>query len=615
MDNEIQKLSTKLEELKKRLKAINTSQNILSKLITIQDYFDQIQSYLNDLNHAFNNHVISCDEHDQLIKELQEQINSINLKLESLPNIEDYNIEQMSADIESLKQNITDITAEISAFKGNSNSTIETIDNKLTELNQNLEELITKVNTNTSDISSLKTTTQNLSTTQTNLTATQTTLTNNINSIDKRLTKVESNVSTLTGGVDISSLTQTVTELDTGDCFSNCYAYKKVNLKITPSNNKLYTREYYYCCRGTSYVQHKVRLNYMSTSGGNLTINLLINNNIVKTYSVDLQQHPSGFEFSFTNLPLFMMETIKLNCDFDTNIYFNDLELSLYGQGVNFFNFYKDVVVHCFDQNVFVSKIKDGVLYYGKFSATDTIDLENLPNNITLDSTDCNYIEYCLYISRSFYKLTLAEEALLYTYNDGTRRLKSLANSSNWGTIYPHSYTDICNAVYTNILNIGINQDTRIPQACLLNSKNGDVSYYIPNEAKGQQWIIANPVKHNYKIFDDELYTTMDIDCVALNENGYMYYLPKSNMPYLLKIGKGLNSTAYKQSNGDINIYLSTLHCTKKYKLIFNVDINKYECFYVCEIADCDCVNETFNNTIIKHNVSTNSWIVDTLEY
>ncbi len=613
MNSTVEKFNQKIEELKKRLKAISTSQNILSKLNALEDYFKQIQDYLNSINTSFSDHITKSEDYSENIATLQSQIADVQQQIQNLPDLEDLNLTQMQADISTLQN-------DLSTLKGSSNSSISNLETQIATVQADISTITAQISTlqsnvskNSSDISTLKTTTQNHSTTLTNLTSSQNTLSSTVSNINNRLTSAENELSAITGGVDLTELNEKANNLEKNDCFSNSFAYKKVNLNITPKDLMLYTREYYYCCRASSFLKHKIKLNYMSESGGTMTINLLINGNNANTYTIDLEQNPNGYTLTYIYLPSYMAQTIKLNIDFTQEVSFDSIEFLLYGQGVNYFNYYKDVVIHCFDGCSYISKIKDGMLYYDKISSTDTIDLSNLTNSKDLTENESYYMEYCPYVKRTVSTITSVEDGFIYSYTNGNRRLKAISNIHM--TIYPYAYTDVVNAKFNGPRCAYIDKETHIPYMGMLNSQGGTRKYdLIENVATGE-WVYANIVKNNNRVFEDPLENTLSGESIALNEDGYMYYLPNVTLSYGTRIGKGITSTAYKQPNGDVNVYISTLNSTKKYKLSLNEDAKKYESTFVLAIEDCDCVYETFNNTIVKHIVSSDSWVVEILEY
>lgn len=613
MDNEIQKLSTKLEELKKRLKAINTSQNILSKLITIQDYFDQIQGYLNDLNNAFNNHIISCDEHDQLIKELQEQINSINLKLESLPNIEDYNIEQMSADIENLKQNITDITAEISAFKGNSNSTIETIDNKLTEFNQNLEELITKVNTNTSDISSLKTTTQNLSTTQTNLTATQTTLTNNINSIDRRLTNAEKELSAVTGSIDLTELNERVNAIENGDVAINYYSFKNYNYGFTPADKIMYTQEYYFSSEKVCSYQC-FDLSYTSQGVGFIQVEIYNNKEVIKAIEIDLSKYPTNYRIHYDYIPKYKGQSAMLKLTTSTDITYNSMIFSVYGKKVQMYN-HNNLYVYGFNNNLYINKVDGNVVKYGKFSSVEEIDLDNLPFEQSLEADgDASGYHTKLFIpypiKENLYFSGVCDASLNEAINNYI--YTNVLTQSETGIIMPNATVERYASTPTNIGRTAYLQGVVIKDGCLYyyttTSSNSLKAFTLRTNDFSGEWLYAIGVDKINGKTGDRAYYYDETPIIGLYEDGNFYFFYSTRYASYIKIGKGTYATAYSQTAYKHNIYIFNNNSIDKYSV--NITSSSSTCSYLETIPDCDCVYELLDGNILKHTISTNEWLI-----
>ena len=582
MDNEIQILSTKLEELKKRLKAINTSQNVLSKLITIQDYFDQIQSYLNDLNHAFNNHVISCDEHDQLIKELQEQINSINLKLESLPNIEDYNIEQMSADIESLKQDITDITAEITAIKGNSNSTIETIDNKLTELNQTLEELITKVNANTSDISSLKTTMQGLSTTQDNLSSSVSSLTLSLEEINTKVTNNETNISSLN--------TRVITLESDYDIPRRIIDKRNLIFHLNSDNLPIKSRIYYYSAKENSFVKQHFKLNYTSVGEGILTITLIENDSPVNTYTFDLSQNPDSAMFETIVRTTELNQTFQLEVSSTTHVLYSTLDCTFDGINVLLEDYDVKFKMRTCTMYKYFTEYDGSVIKFG-LTNSYTVNPDKLYKWQYDDSNDELKIRYAVFSpwaemegiqTGELYRALICEKSdgNIYFYN---------VNLETGELTLARTYTDIpvCKYIETSMFGEPAYPD-KIDGVPVIRTYQGNKPYTITfKPSVTSRWLSLYASCPIYMSPNSYGPNVNHRQMVGLNEDGYFYsIIGTQNYLYTCKLGKGDrclqcysgNTITYTaiETNGDVILYIN-----KKEEITHIIHFGKCEFFYL----------------------------------
>ena len=80
----IKDLQSELDELEKRIKAISTAQTTMSQLMAITEYFDNVQTYLSDLNETYDSHIAESETYSTQIQNLQEQVNALADRVSAL---------------------------------------------------------------------------------------------------------------------------------------------------------------------------------------------------------------------------------------------------------------------------------------------------------------------------------------------------------------------------------------------------------------------------------------------------------------------------------------------------------------------------------------------------
>ena len=172
----IEELNATIEELEKRIKAISSAGATLAQIIAVRDSLEQVKVCLNNLTTAIK------DEED------------------------DASVAQLTA----LEQRVTTAETDITTLQTDLTSTqddLETVWNNLASTNNVVGE-------HTTTLTNLQTAQTNLQTTQTNQASTITTNTTDISNLKTRMTTAENNISTLTGGVDVSAIDERLNEVE-----------------------------------------------------------------------------------------------------------------------------------------------------------------------------------------------------------------------------------------------------------------------------------------------------------------------------------------------------------------------------------------------------------------
>ncbi len=615
----ISKLQAELEELEKRLKAISNAQSALAHLIAIRDYFDKVQEYLEIIKDEYSSSTNSCTECNEKIENLQQQINTINDTLANPPDTE--------VDLTQIQTSINTISQEIENIKNGSDANLMDISTDISTLQTEIGYLQDQIDTHTSEISAINTqigdienTINSLRSAHTGMTSAHITMNNSINSLSNRLKTAENNISTLTGGFDVTEIVPRLDKVEE-KTYGDSYLLKDFNYGFTPLDNILYTREYYFSLDSGKGAKEIITLNYQSTGGGTFTIDLYKNKVIFKTLTVDLSQNPSSFSFEFKYIAEHSSQATMLCINSTSQFTLDNFFLEVHGTNIRFHRYDQDVKVSCYNREIYITRYVDGVFKYGRFYAGDEIDLDNLPYTAQPSDERCGGYTMCQYlpvfggsstlrsakgllclegINNKFYNdVVTIDETATVTQSNGCVRKSSglLSGGMGWNAFaysiykkYPAFYyaDDFSSYPFTKVNNVS------------------------------NDWLLTVPVIHTY--FDDkssgdseasgELLPTK-IPLIVLHKDGYFYYLSSHSTSMAHKLMRGFSATAYRHKNNKYNYYVFDGTKTIRYTCTdYNTNLTANTIF-----KDCDCVYETYDNQIIKHTISTNTWSVETSEY
>lgn len=616
----IEQLNTLLEELEKRIKNISTAQNTITQLQAILTCMSDVQDYLKELNHAFDSHVQECDDYTQEINNLQNQIDLITKQLNDL-NYDDETIAQIKADLSELQ-------ARLSNFIGNSHATAETLENDLSELQTELALTQEDLSSLQADISSANqtigehtTTITNLQTTQTNLQTTQSNQASTISSIDNRLTTCENNVSTLTGGVDVGEIDNRISILESNlgaPCAHEEYKFSEA----TPYNYTFFTREYFYSCAKQTPVYQVLKIKYSNVSATTLTIKIY--EEMVETgesYTVDLTKNPNEYQIVKQFVASKCANNIMLCFVADNAITYTTFDMWILGNNITLYNYNQDLKVACFENNIYLTRLYDDCVKYGKFSATDTIDIDNLPNQLPYhdDEGRCfKYYYFSPFLDTNSYALKYNKIIDNCFFRENAYNLiTGLLRFKDDGSLFIFNTTlnsmaggEVVSTHYRYALNFHIRNSK--PQATSLNYGGHTELFKNTNIISGE-WLYVAGLQNNHNTFDAGGELHENLQAVALNEDGCFYFFNKREITQAIKICKGGNfATAYKQQDGSINVYVSNGLSTSKYILtLVDENLKTYSCVFEQTFDDCLAYYETINNNVLKKTKS--GWVLQTL--
>lgn len=560
MNSTIENFTQKLEELKKRLKAISTSQNVLSKLNALQDYFSQIQDYLNAINTSFSEHITESEDYSTSINTLQTQLEEIQQQIQNLPNLNDFNLPQMQADIATLQN-------DLSTLKGTSNSSISNLEAQIATIQADISTITAQISTlqsniskNSSDISTLKSTTQNHSTTLTNLTSTQNTLTNTVNNINNRLSSAESELSAITGGIDLTELDARVDDLEKMSPTLTLVDSKKIIINKTYNNVSDYLlRNIMFGGSPNGKLYARVKIEYSSSTNLKHTFGINVNGNYASSETINTNNYPSEYQTDifyncFDNSVVFALKLTTVN-----QIKIKSIKIDIFCKNANYIEYDPEIYVSCFNNEIYITKKTDNSYKFGKFTP-ENVSITEFPYEIIYDFNDkINRLFYVpkttgendVYQSYEDSIVTYDSDSIIrrYTNIDETMSNLSLQVQETYNYFYSNpvpSYFDDFSHMFVRVDTIYFQRIFNSTSTIFLGS-NGLV--------KNDKWTFCAPIINNYQTLGSTHKNLNTIDGVCLNVDGYFYYLKHSKQ--VLKLGRGIYASAYLQQDGTINAYIT----------------------------------------------------------
>lgn len=600
MKETIPALRAELEELEKRIKTISSAQTYLSASVAIKEYFEKVDAYLNTLLTQFTAHTEDCESLKQSIEELENQIATINQTLQNLPSNQEYNLETMSSNINTLLQDVETLKANSTTTHQQFLSDISTIQTDIGYINEDIDAICAENEQINQHIGNLQTTVTNLNSVTNNLSTSQ-------NNLSARLTKAENNISTLTNGVDVSGLDSRIADLEYKN-MGNSYIFSDFNYGFEQNGGTLQTREYSFSVAKESCLKQIFTLYYTSAQTGTLTVEILDENQVVKTSSIDLAKNPESATICYKVISNTYTHNIRIKITTDQTYTLNGLTIELVGNNIIHHSYEHNFYSACYNGKIYVTKIENGEVTYGVFEESDTIDPQNLPNSLTLaDEKHNNYLS-CQIIPKPYCYAGLNGAA--------TCVVKEGTNGYYYGTIIQQSEDAtlpdfkqpatssgyLVSGQYNGIRNFSIQNDT--PKFFNIDISNSQNQFVPPNESA---WLRVCPIHFNQKYKGDDYYSLGNTKCIALAPDGIFYYFCKKEPAKVYPIAKGENATAYMQTDESMYVYITNKNTVDKY-LVGNSS-SAFAVTHIKTYLDTNRIYETYNNKYFKHIVSSNTWV------
>lgn len=443
------------------------------------------------------------------------------------------------------------------------------------------------------------------------------------------MTTAENNISALTGGIDVGNLENRINELDeeVRPIFTGSYIRRYRDYGGTTLNYETYLSDIVsFTCSNYETIRVKVIINATLPNDVNnksiILKNYLSLSNTINLSNLDINSNIHVIDYTYT--PKNRYEELYVSFNNCEGLVLNKIEFEIYGTELKEIKNYRDLNVICFNNYRYLTYYKNGTYYYGKYAITDTIDLDNIPNTFTPTDTNDSLFYAFVYtpaIKVSSDDTTLSNNADGYLFfspkkhfinaftppeDDSnkyyTQGIKYIHGLPVWGYKSP----------YTTKLKNGV------PAGANMNIYNGYSEFSnILNLQKGE-WLLGFDLINNYLTDDSQPASGFSYQAMFLNENGYIYLAPGTQLVYTTKIAKGEFAIGYKQQDNTYNVYITKRHKVYKYKLAKNISSNRYEPSLIKTYEKCDLIYEILNNQIIKYykgswsviseenNVSTN---------
>lgn len=603
MSKTIEELQSYLEELEKRIKAMSKAHTTLELLIEITSYFDTVQHYLNDIEDSFDSHTINCNTFATQIASLQEQISTINLKLQNSSGNGNFDSTEINTKLQNLTTSLTTLETKLNSFMGENaislDSLIEYISSLQTEvgsLQEQIDAITTEISSINESIGLMQTTITNLSTTQNSLSSAQNSMSANISTLETRVSTNETRLTTAETNIE----TNTTTVRGFNDRITNLeldykFAYKlfdkcSLTLHMNSTENFVKSRKFQYYTKNFGDIEQNFTLNYISSGQGTITLRFYENNVLFRTYEINLSEHPNKFDFSEIYFTTSMFQDFHFEVSSTTSVIYTGLDCLFKGVNVYIFNHDKDLKIKIYDKKVYVTKYDNTKIYYGVFDV-ETFDYDTMTLDWFIDDVnDADKILYAIFLPVDYNSVTpylVCEKSdgmfYYYTINPTTGELTLDS------TIEYLASGEVINAMSSS--GVFVIKDNKLH----LHGKLGPVVNMVDNvENLPTTWLTANSNMH-------PSYTNSfgGVSFYALNENGKWYYFDSmyTKKPTLfgdyssIHFGSNLNFMyIYGIKNNRIDKYKSS---SKGISLVETIE-------------DCDFVYETSLTKRIVH--TRNGW-------
>ena len=643
--NDITRLSTQIEELEKRIKAISSNQSTTSNLISIKEYLMEMKDLLENLNSIVTTYTETTDIHETQIFDLLQRVASIESQLENFEAGNNQELEQevlslqmqtqqlqtmiqeivgnststlesLDADIALLQESISNNnssqlqqqvdlnTQDISNIKGNSTTSLEVLENDISTLQTDvgtLEDEITDINTEISSINesigSQNTTISNLQSTQNSMSSAHSNFSSNINSLNNRMSNAENNILNLSGG-NISTSGLNIDDILPLNTFYSRYFYKIVPQGAQHQIDEIYFKRQFYF--GTSYIFH---LNYTSSGEGTIKFKLAYEVVTFCEFEIDLSKNPSDFYFEFNQDNFSTAENnfaIRLFLrTYVDNFQLNKIDLRINALGA-------DLCCR--------SQLQDMYVFDGYYMNADIYNKKS--SKVSLKKTTTFAQLFCLGGSFPFYntanldnfapnqsllpKFELDENQALirngyYLFCYGDSKLTILTLDDN--AIVQNTQVG---TTRFNYLQFGYTNDLK---PFIMAMDSGGVLYYstvedfVTNNSlsmfkyNGVNYAVSH---YNFSLVENFNLVTggeppRDYGFVAQDRsNNIVYRNSCINPTFSLSLPKGKHPHAYLRKDGSISVYMCTRPKVVSHYKIIN---NTYQ--FIEDIRDCDEITET----------------------
>ena len=416
---------------------------------------------------------------------------------------------------------------------------------------------------------------------------------------------------------EISTINSKIDSMSGGSSSDLPETYNFFNTEVFESNVQLYGNMQnfltcFFLCDPSSICRIKVsaELDLLHDTESSVTLNSILNDEIInsQTYTaVGTESHTFEFEYDFypdkLNNNLLFKSTAKNSVNKTSRVILKKYKVEIFGRNITILN--KDLTYKFFicKDKYYITK-NDASGAYGKIMTVGATDWnENfieLPRlNHAIDSSSATSMDKVVYNNFSYSFLpfvNLDSSTNKYTISDTDNTLTATLSGNRYTYITQQSLVPVSITALSNIAPYDIymistpgESDTEVKNACFVrynnnytlgmnNVKKGGLSSMLiklNGDTPPNKWVFNTPVM--FKDWEDNSNNTYC--CIGLDEFGHNYFFPTKNATYCVDLGVGSQTSAFKQSDGTINVYMSIANKIFKKVLKFNSSSSQYELF------------------------------------
>ena len=542
--------------------------------------------------------------------EIKFKIEEIEKRISKTYKTGNNNNEEIEKRLVSLEASRTYADRQISTLCGNVDSLItvdsqyldefDLIKNRLDLLEENSGgETNSQVEENTTAISNLTTEVENLKSSNSEISQ-------DIQSLQSTDEELSDKIDTLNSKIDSMGS-------DTNSDLPETYNF--FNKEVFESNAQFYGLLQYFLtcffiCDPSSLCRIKVsaEVDLLHETETTVELNTFLNDEIINTQTytaVGTESHSFEFEYDFyptqINNNILFKSGAKNSVNKKARVVMKKYKVEIFGRNITILN--KDLTYKFFicKDKYYITK-NDTTGGYGKIMSVGATDWQEnfteLPR-LNYDPTNAN--------------ATTPDKTIYSNYNYSFLPLITLDSTSNTYSISETDNTLIASlsgnrfcyvtnqsVVPTNFASLSYispndmymastpgEADTEVKNVCFVRYNNDYVLgmnnvkksglpamlVLLNGESPPNKWVFNTPVM--FKDWEDNPNNTYC--CIGLDEFGHNYFFPVKNATYTVDLGVGTQTSAFKQTDGTINVYMSIANKIFKKVLKLNSQTSQYE--------------------------------------
>ena len=526
-------------------------------------------------------------------------------------NIE-YKIKRLLVDFEELEKrikankNLLDKSSQ--TIKNEIEKEVQTLSSEITSCKNLVESMSTSVGQNTQDIS------QNTA----KITEINTKI-GNFSQLNEKMTQISTsieNLSQIINNLQLNDNSQLVYQ-DVGINEDNIFA----SVNSTCQNGDYYSQTYYLVCDINQYIDIDFELEFDPTSDNkystvNYKVELLINNETFVVGEFPLKSSSDIKTFSKRFFPTKKVNEIRVHCTGNRCSIVKYYKIKVKGKNLTIVGETASISITCFNNKYYIcnkNDTNDMKLYFAELDK----------DNFTLDTSSYQYGQ--LYLTE------IIEKVSIYPiYNLSTKTFSNYGtNHFGFPVLESRNKTNDCfvfscfggenNPYFVSSIDININA---IDYDFLFTGKKPCFACFCFALSSGEAYIFASPNQSNFNRIQIKLngenVPSVYYKCAMVKNNnvfetdsGVDFYgsifwnittqnwefFETYDNTYKVILPPGKYCTAYYQTDGSINVYISRGCTTYKYTLAKNTSTNQYELSStISTIPQCTKYDELYDN-------------------